>query len=349
MTKRTDVGVLVLTACLAALPAAAQQLVGSGGHALDSNLRLGSGGYNDAGVGAFEGGRVYASPYETSPRYARNDYYNAFVEQRYNLHTSPYGYGSAGAMPPAGAGGGALRPNAAPGGQAAEQGPLAQAGPTDMPGPLVLAGDQLPLVSYGLGFYLGQKMRKGLELDGVEADTDTVVQGFTDGLLENEPKIAEDELDDMLEAVHDEMVARWVKRHLGEDSEFSRQYEENLVHGREFHDTFAHEPGVITLPNGIQYKVIVPGEGDSPLSTDTVVINIKVTLPDGTEVGSFQNMQVKVGETIEGGRELLPLMKLQAKWQAAIPSQLAFGEAGRPPTIGPNQPILVEVELLGIK
>lgn len=219
----------------------------------------------------------------------------------------------------------------------------------DMPGPVVLAEDQLRLVSYGLGYYLGQEIRKGMELDGIETDTGTIVQGFTDGLLENEPMYPERELDDILEAVEREMMARMVQRRLDEDSEFSRQYEENLVRGREFHDSFAQEEGVITLPNGIQYKVIVPGEGDSPFNTDTVVINVKVKLPDGTEIGSFQNMEVKVGETIEGGKQLLPLMKLQAKWQAAIPSQLAFGEAGRPPTIGPNQPILVEIELLGIK
>ncbi len=347
MSRRDDFILLALAASLAALPAAAQQLVGSG-HDLDSNLRLGSGGYNDVGRGAFEGRRIYASEYQSVPYGARGDYYNAFVDQRYNLHASGSPYTATYQAPPRWAGS-EMPAGAQRAGQGAGEGPLAEAGPMDMPGPVVLAEDQLRLVSYGLGYYLGQEMREGMEVDGVEANTGMVVLGFTDGLLENNPIYPEEELDDILEAVEHEMMARMVKRRLDEDSEFSRQYEENLVHGREFHDSFAEEEGVITLPNGIQYKVIVPGEGDSPFNTDTVVINVKVKLPDGTEVGSFQNMEVKVGETIEGGKQLLPLMKLQAKWQAAIPSQLAFGEAGRPPTIGPNQPILVEIELLGIK
>ena len=225
----------------------------------------------------------------------------------------------------------------------------AAAGSTDPQGDPALAEQQMDQISYGVGFYLGEEIRAGLELDDVKADADLLLMGFADGLKSNAPIFDREELEDILEAVHREMQARMVKRLLAEDPAFKKLHDENLAKSRAFHEAHGKKGGVVTLSNGLQYKVLEPGTGRSPELTDVVAVKVRASLIDGTEVVPRAGDETQVEDCVEGGIQILQMMKVGAKWEFAIPPELAFGSGGRFPDIGPNETIVGEVELLEIK
>mgnify|MGYP001822524508 FL=1 len=115
----------------------------------------------------------------------------------------------------------------------------------------------------------------------------------------------------------------------------------------------AKKEGVVTLDSGLQYKEIQPGEGKIPQATDSVTVNYRGTLINGTEftdsseLGKPATYQMK--KVIKGWREALLLMKEGAKWELYIPPQLAYGKRGMRKIIPPNSALIYEVELISVK
>lgn len=111
--------------------------------------------------------------------------------------------------------------------------------------------------------------------------------------------------------------------------------------------------GVVTLPSGIQYKVLTEGSGEKPTLESTVVAHYQGSLIDGTVFdSSYQRgspATFALGRVIQGWQEVLPLMPVGSKWQVAIPSALAYGDSGAPPKIGGNETLLFDIELIEIK
>jgi FKBP-type peptidyl-prolyl cis-trans isomerase FklB len=115
----------------------------------------------------------------------------------------------------------------------------------------------------------------------------------------------------------------------------------------------AKKEGVVALPDGLQYKVIAPGSGDSPGLEDTVKVNYEGKLIDGVVFDSSERhggpAQFVLGHVIKGWQEAVQLMKVGAKWELYIPPNLAYGERGAPPFIGPNEALVFTVELLDVQ
>lgn len=113
------------------------------------------------------------------------------------------------------------------------------------------------------------------------------------------------------------------------------------------------KPGVVTLPSGLQYKIITEGSGAQPTDTDTVTVDYRGTLPDGSEFDSSYKRgrpaSFPVKGVIRGWTEALKLMKVGSVWELYIPANLAYGERGSPPVIGPNQTLIFTVDLIAIK
>jgi len=106
---------------------------------------------------------------------------------------------------------------------------------------------------------------------------------------------------------------------------------------------------VVTLPSGLQYKVLTAGTGPKPAATDTVSCNYRGTFIDGKEFDSSKGTPISFGVTgvIKGWTEALQLMPVGSKWQLFIPSDLAYGDGGRP-GIPPGSTLLFDVELVSI-
>jgi FKBP-type peptidyl-prolyl cis-trans isomerase len=129
--------------------------------------------------------------------------------------------------------------------------------------------------------------------------------------------------------------------------------ETNKKEGDAFLAANKTKEGIVTLPSGLQYKVLQDGTGPKPTTTDTVSVNYRGALLNGTEFDSSykrgQPASFGVGQIIKGWTEALQLMSVGSKWQLFIPPDLAYGPRGAGRDIGPNATLVFEVELLSIQ
>ena len=128
---------------------------------------------------------------------------------------------------------------------------------------------------------------------------------------------------------------------------------ENKKEGTAFLARNKTKQGVVTLPSGLQYKILKAGNGKKPVGADTVECHYRGTLINGTEFDSSyrrgQAASFPVSGVIPGWTEALKLMPVGSKWQLFIPPQLAYGAQGSGRDIGPDATLIFEVELLAIK
>ena len=126
-----------------------------------------------------------------------------------------------------------------------------------------------------------------------------------------------------------------------------------LEKGETFLQENGKKEGVHTTASGLQYKVLKEGIGRTPKATDTVKVNYRGTLLDGTEFDSSykrnQPIEFALNQVIPGWTEGVQLMKEGAKYEFVIPSKLAYGRRGAGGVIGPDETLIFEVELLSVR
>lgn len=207
------------------------------------------------------------------------------------------------------------------------------------PKPLVLATEK-DKQSYAIGLNVG----KSLHRDDIDVDPKIVLQGLQDALADGKVLLTDDEI---------KTVMTDLQTQVRQKQEEKRQAlaENNKKDGAAFLAANATKPGVVTLPSGLQYKVLTPGTGPKPDATDSVVCNYRGTLLDNTEFDSSykrgQPATFPVTGVIKGWTEALQLMPVGSKWQLFIPPDLAYGERPQGPG-GPNATLVFDVELLSI-
>jgi FKBP-type peptidyl-prolyl cis-trans isomerase FklB len=202
--------------------------------------------------------------------------------------------------------------------------------------------EQKDKISYSLGMNIGNNLKK----QSIEVNTGSLVSGIKDALSGSKALMTEQEVNETLTAFQKEMAAQQAERN-------KILVEKNKKEGEIFLAANKKKEGVVTLPSGLQYKVIKEGTGETPKLTDTVTVNYSGTLIEGTEFDSSyrrgQPATFPVKGVIAGWTEALQLMKVGSKWQLFIPSNLAYGERGAGRDIGPNTTLIFDVELLSIK
>jgi FKBP-type peptidyl-prolyl cis-trans isomerase FklB len=149
-------------------------------------------------------------------------------------------------------------------------------------------------------------------------------------------------------------MAAWQKEMMAKATETQKKAgEKNKKEGDTFLAENKKKPGVVTLPSGLQYKILKEGTGPTPKATDTVVTQYRGTLINGKEFDSSykrnQPATFPCNQVIAGWTEALQKMKVGSKWQLFVPSNLGYGENGAGGDIGPNATLIFEVELIDIK
>jgi FKBP-type peptidyl-prolyl cis-trans isomerase FklB len=196
--------------------------------------------------------------------------------------------------------------------------------------------------SYAMGVDIGNMLLR----QPVDIDVNTFLRGAGDVMNKKNLLLTDQELREILTALQKEMIAKQEER-------MKTVGEKNRKDGQAFLTANKKKEGVKTLPSGLQYKVVKEGTGKIPKATDTVTTNYRGTLIDGTEFDSSYNRgqpaTFPVNGVIKGWTEALQLMKTGSKWQLFVPSDLAYGDKGAGPQIGPNAVLIFEVELLSVQ
>jgi FKBP-type peptidyl-prolyl cis-trans isomerase FklB len=197
-------------------------------------------------------------------------------------------------------------------------------------------------ISYSIGLDIGRSLKR----QAIDVDQNLLVRGLKDALSNQKQLLSDDEARECLTAFQRELVAKRTE-------EAKKAGEANMKEGEVFLAQNKKKPGVVTLPSGLQYKILKEGTGKTPKATDTVITNYRGTLINGKEFdSSFRHGKpatFPVDQVIRGWTEALQLMKVGSKWQLFIPSELAYGPNGAGTDIGPNTTLIFEVELVGIK
>jgi FKBP-type peptidyl-prolyl cis-trans isomerase len=196
-------------------------------------------------------------------------------------------------------------------------------------------------VSYGIGVQVAASL-KG---QGIDVDPNLLVKGLRDALAGQKLLMSDEELSATMAAFQQEMVQKQTQAR-------AQAAEENKKNGDTFLAGNGKKDGVVTLQSGLQYKILVAGQGKKPTEADSVSCNYRGTLIDGTEfdkseAGKPASFEVKA--VIPGFKEGLQLMTVGSKWQFFIPPDLAYGDRGAGNVIGPNTTLVFEVELVSIK
>ncbi|MGD0814264.1 MAG: FKBP-type peptidyl-prolyl cis-trans isomerase [Verrucomicrobiota bacterium] len=193
-------------------------------------------------------------------------------------------------------------------------------------------------LSYAIGMYFGNNITNSFKRGGVDLDTNAVLDAIKDVVTGQPTRLTQAEQGEVMKQLRAALQAKQ-----------QVEAEEAKGKGEAFLAQFAKSPGVITLSNGLEYKVITAGDGAMPQATDMVTVAYRGTLIDGTEFDSNNNFKTAVnGRIIAGWQKILPLMKVGAKWQVAIPSGLGYGLRGSPPKIPGNSVLVFDLELKSV-
>jgi FKBP-type peptidyl-prolyl cis-trans isomerase len=194
-------------------------------------------------------------------------------------------------------------------------------------------------VSYSIGRNLGETLADRVDLDALRLGLEHALAGEESPVPDTEIQAAVQRITQAVQQAQQEQQAV--------------EAEENLQAGEAFLAENAEKEGVTTTESGLQYEVVEPGDGASPESDSQVTVHYRGTLTDGTEFdssyGRGEPATFSISGVIPGFAEGLQLMSVGSTYRFYIPGDLAYGPSGSPPSIGPNELLIFEVELISVE
>jgi FKBP-type peptidyl-prolyl cis-trans isomerase FklB len=198
------------------------------------------------------------------------------------------------------------------------------------------------MVSYTLGYQIGGQLAAQIREGEVDLDPEVFAQAIADVLAGRPPAMTPVQMEAALEMFQQQQNSR---RNTAAETGQSR--------GEAFQVEYSQRQGVVVTASGLLYRVIEMGEGRSPGPADTVVVHYVGQLIDGTEFDSSKGRGTpatfSLSGIIPGWQEALQLMREGDVWEVVIPSELAYGAQGAGASIGPNETLVFEIELISVK
>lgn len=216
-----------------------------------------------------------------------------------------------------------------------------------------VAGDvqletDMQIYSYGVGYQIGNQMTTS----PMEMDAAAISAGIQDAMGGNAERIPMEKLVEVAGRIQAEMQQKQAEMQAQQQAEAAALAAENAKASADYLAANAKNEDVVVTASGLQYQILEASEGEKPVASDTVVVNYRGTLVDGTEFDSSYKRgtpaEFPVGAVIKGWQEAIQLMPVGSKWKIVIPPELAYGAGGQGPVPG-NAALVFEVELLEIK
>ena len=194
--------------------------------------------------------------------------------------------------------------------------------------------DDITKAGYSLGYMMGTNVAQSAK----DLKQEDIIKGLQDGQAGKQAVLTREQMEQAVMAY--------------QERQMKEMLDGNLAKGQQFLAENGKKAGVKTTASGLQYEVLVEGNGNVPSTTDKVRVHYTGTLPDGTvfdsSVARGQPAEFPVNGVIKGWIEALSMMPVGSKWRLAIPHELAYGERGAGAAIPPFSPLVFEVELLEI-
>jgi FKBP-type peptidyl-prolyl cis-trans isomerase FklB len=197
-------------------------------------------------------------------------------------------------------------------------------------------------VSYSIGVDLGKNFKK----QAIEISGPALTQGLQDAMSGDKFLLTEDQMKESLNKFQKELMTK-------RNAEFAKKSDENKTRGEAFLNANKTKEGVVTLPDGLQYKIVEKGQGAKPGKDDEVTVEYTGSLIDGKVFDSTEKAgkpaTFKVSQVIPGWTEILQLMPAGSTWEVYIPSSLAYGPRAMGGLIGPNETLVSKIRLISVK
>ena len=196
-------------------------------------------------------------------------------------------------------------------------------------------------ISYSIGIDLGKNIQK----QGIEINAQALAKGIEDGMGKGPLLMTEDEMKQVLAQFQKELMAKRA-------AAFDKLAADNKAKGEAFLAQNKSKSGVITLPSGLQYKIITAAKGAKPSKNDTVTVDYTGTLINGEVFDSSKKSgkpaTFNLSQVIPGWTEGLQLMPVGSTWELYVPANLAYGARSIGGPIGPNETLIFNVHLISI-
>jgi len=197
-------------------------------------------------------------------------------------------------------------------------------------------------VSYTIGFDMGKNFKQ----QDITVNPDEIFKGLQDAFAGKDSKFSQEDMASSLMNFQKQIISK-------RSEKFKKDADVNKKKGEDFLAKNKKNKNVVTLPSGLQYRVIEAGKGNNPTKTDTVTVEYTGKLIDGTVFDSTDKKgkpaSFKVTRVIAGWTEALQLMKPGAKFEIFVPADLAYGQRGSRGSIGPNETLIFDIHLISVE
>jgi FKBP-type peptidyl-prolyl cis-trans isomerase FklB len=201
---------------------------------------------------------------------------------------------------------------------------------------------EMEKLSYSIGADLGKNFKK----QGIDISPAAMAKGLQDGMSGAKFQLTEQQMRDVLNKFQKDLMAK-------RTADFNKKADENKAKGESFLNQNKSKEGVVSLPSGLQYKIIQKGDGAVPSKDDTVTVEYTGTLIDGqvfdTTEKTGKPATFKVSQVIPGWTEALQLMPSGSTWEVYVPADLAYGPRSVGGPIGPNETLVFKIHLISVK